>query len=168
MNLLIFLLLLLILFFVILNFTSILHIKKINDTGFMMEKYCDSSNKQSPLEIETYRHFIYRYIYQIDNNEYDNNKTLFENTYIIILILFSIIVLAFIKKILILNGSLIPIYILIVGFYIFFIYYGIKIKKLYKNIEDLKTNEKSELYKYAIIYKTLNAIMYINNFVLSN
>lgn len=164
MNLLIFLLLLLILFFIILNFFSIIDIKRNNDYALMMEKYCDVSNKQSPLEIETYRHHIYRYLYQIDNNDYDNNKNLFENTYTIILILFSIIVLAFLKKIFILKLDTLPIFILIIGFFIFYIYYGNKIKNIYETIENLKKDEKSELNKYSKIYKILNAIMYINNF----
>jgi hypothetical protein len=148
----------------ILNFFAIINIKKYNDYALMLEKYCDTSNNQSPLEIETYRHTIYRYLYQIDNNEYDNNKKLFENTYTIILILYAIIVLAFVKKIFILKLDILPIFILIIGFFIYYLYYGNKIKNIYKEIDDLKNNEKSELNKYAKIYKILNAIMYINNF----
>ena len=164
MNYIILILLILILIFMILNLMAILNFKKYEDFAIMVESLCSNSHKSYTLEIETYRHLIYRFLYKIDNNEYDNSMILFKNTFYIVIFLYSIIVFSFIKNTLIIKLDVLIIYVFIIVFYITYISMGFTIINKYNNIQDIKNDEKSELYKYAKIYKLLNVFMYMNNF----
>jgi hypothetical protein len=145
------------------NCYSFIVIKWHNDYSTSIEDVCNDLN-QSALEYETYRYNMYRFLYNVDNNNYDDSYTFFKYTYYITVVLITIILISYIKNILYLKKDNLIMLIIFIFFYISYIYIGNIILKIYDDINEMLYDKKSDIYKYAIVYKVLNAIMYINNF----
>lgn len=163
MNYIVFIILLLIFIILIINCYAFLILKWHNDYSISIENACNDLN-QYHLEYETYRHNIYRFLYNIDNNNFTNSINLYTNTYYIIILLITIILISYIKNIINLKTEHLMMLFIFILFYIIYIYIGNIIISNYEKLKNILHDDTNDIYKYAKIYKILNAIMYINNF----
>ena len=163
MNYIVFIILLLVFIILIINFFAYLLLKWYNDYSLSMEYACNFSHTYH-LEYETYRHNMYRFLYNIDNNDFNNSIKLFTYTYYVVIIFLTIILLSLIINFFNLNSENFTILYAYIIFYFIYIYIGYKIIINYDNLKNLLKNEDNQMHIYAKIYKILNAIMYVNNF----
>ena len=116
------------------------------------------------LEYETYRHNMYRFLYGIDNDDFIKSIDLFSYSYYTMIVLLMIILISFIFNFFNLKSENLTFLYVYIIFYITYIYIGYEIIKNFNNLKNSLKNEENEIFKYAKIYKILNAIMYINDF----
>lgn len=88
-------LILILLFVLTINLINLIKIKWNND--YFKENYnqCYILNNKSLYELETYRHKLYKYIYNIDNKNYEDTVNINIITFKIIIILLILLLLFF-------------------------------------------------------------------------
>ena len=163
MNYFVFIILLITLIVLLINCYAFMVLKWYNDYSISIEDACNDSH-QSAFECETYRNNMYRFLYNIENNNYDDSYKLFKYTYYIVIGMITIILISYIKNIFFLKKENLFMLSVFLFYYILYIYIGNIIINKYNEINEMLYDKKSDIYKYAVVYKILNAIMYINNF----
>ena len=147
-----------------LNIIYLIKIKWNNDYFKKNYDECYVLNSKSLYEIETYRYNLYSYIYNIESNSFKNTINSYNITYILVIILTLILLILYIKDIYInyLPEKIIGI-IIILLLLLSYIFIGNLIKKGLNKIEDEKKNQNNNLYKYQLVYKIFNNLLYLNN-----
>jgi len=135
----------LIIFFTI-NLYSFLVLKWYNDFYLYINKTC---GKFTP-ELYTYRHNIYRLLYNKDDNNITYYKKLFFNTFYINIILLIVILISIFKDDINFNNNKI----IFLIFFIIYVYIYFKINNLYSYIDNINI-----LKNYDNVYTTLNALI---------
>lgn len=142
------------------NSLFIIKLKWYNDYFVKNFDECFKTNNKFLYEIETYRYKLFNFIY---NNEYKDLIEQFKYSFDIILIVLYIILILFgyylyqdkdINKIII--TIILLIYVIIIK------YIGENILNEYKKIEEKKNDTKNNLFKYYLVYKIFNIILYLN------
>lgn len=163
MNYFVLMILIITLVILIINCYAFMIMKWYNDYSISIEDSCNDLH-QSAFECETYRNNMYRFLYNIDNKNYDDSYKLFKYTYYVVIVLITIILISYLKNIFFLKKENLFMLCIFIFYYILYIYIGNIIIKNYNELNELLYDKKSDMYKYAVVYKILNAIMYINNF----
>lgn len=156
-------LILILLIVLTINLINLIKIKWNND--YFKENYnqCYKLNNKSLYELETYRHKLYRYVYNIDNKNYENTINTNNITFKVITIIIILLLLLSIKDIYINYKSkkiLISLLLLIV--LVIYFYVGNKISTDHEIIKNERKKRENYLNKYRIIYKILNSLMYLD------
>lgn len=157
-------LLLILLIILTINLINLIKIKWNND--YFKENYnqCYILNSKSLYELETYRHKLYKYIYNIENNNFENTINTNKITFKLIIIILIILLLLNIKDIYInytINKVLISIVILVI--ILIYIYINNKISSDYEKIDNAKKDKTNNINKYRIVYKILNSLLYLDD-----
>jgi hypothetical protein len=156
-------LLLILLIVLTINLINLIKIKWNNDYFKENFNQCYILNSKSLYELETYRHKLYKYIYNIDNNNFENTINTNKITLKIIIILLVILLLFSIKDIYInyrANKVLISIVVLII--ILIYIYISNKTSSDHEKIEEVKKDKRNNINKYRIVYKILNSLLYLD------
>lgn len=157
-------LILILLLVLTINLINLIKIKWNNDYFKENFNQCYILNNKSLYELETYRHKLYKYIYNIDNKNYEDSVNTNIITFKIIIILLILILLLSIKDLYI-NYKKEKLSIIVILVIVLIIYINIrnKIAENHKKIEESKKNKDNNINKYRIVYKILNCLLYLDN-----
>lgn len=159
----------------IINFSSLFMIKWRCDLIDSNNLLCNQK-KISKLELESYRYNICRYLYNIDDNSFNDNQIIFYNSYYGVMTITSIFLLSYfyfiIFKLFKFNdinsfNNQYPFLIITISivlfYYIYYIIFGINIIKERDYLNNYILSQDNTLYKYYSLYKIINAIIDISD-----
>lgn len=148
------------------NFTSVLNFKWYFDFYNSIDNVCHSSYG-SKLEVEKLRYNIYKFVYNLNENNNENLVTLknnFSTSFYVFISYYTLMIMMFIILSIYYNYYLnISIYIFLFIIYVTYTTTNSIIIKNFKDIEQHINQDSNNIYIYSNTYKILNAIMVVGN-----